>query len=173
MATESTTSPPEDVNQAVREEWKAETDAFERVTQVARETHELTPSAELAERALVVKTTAIKHLKRLAEFGVVKRVSEVDSLYWKRNEFHAAMQRADDLATEYGTAELTDAVREMRGEIDQYRSTYGVDSPEELARTLDSENEDGWATLQEWRTTAKNLAIAKLALTFTEVQQRL
>jgi DNA-binding IclR family transcriptional regulator len=173
MATETTTPPPEDVNQTVKEEWKAETDAFERVTQVARGTHERTASAEIAERALVSKTTAIKHLKTLAEFGVVERVPEGGTLYWKRNEFHAAMRRADELAGEYDTAELADAVREMKEEIERYRAKYDVESPEELARALDSDDEDGWAALQDWQTTAKNLGIAKLALTFREVRDSL
>jgi DNA-binding IclR family transcriptional regulator len=173
MATESTTPPPEDVNQTVKEEWKAETDAFERVSQVARETHEQTASGEIAERALVAKTTAIKHLKTLAEFGVVERVSEGGTLYWKHNEFHAAMGRADELAREYDTAELADAVREMKAEIERYRAEYDVESPEELARALDGDEEDGWEDLQEWQTTARNLAIAKLALTFHEVRDSL
>jgi len=173
MATESTTPPPEDVNQTVREEWKAETDAFERVTQIARETHEQTASADIAERALVAKTTAIKHLKTLAEFGVVEQISEGGTLYWKRNEFHAAMGRADELAREYDTVDLADAVREMKDEIEGYRTEYDVESPEELARALDSDEEDGWEVLQEWQTTARNLGIAKLALTFHEVRDSL
>jgi len=173
MATESTTPPPEDVNQTVKDEWKQETDAFERVTQIAQETHEWASSAEVAERALVAKTTAIKHLKTLAELGIVEQNSEGDTLSWKRNEFHAAMQRADDLASEQETAELADAVREMKAEIDQYKTTYDVESPEELARALDSDDDEGWATLQDWQTTAKNLGVAKLALAYTEVEDSL
>lgn len=173
MATESASPPSEDVNQRVKEEWKEETDAFDRVTQIARETRERQTSAEIADRALVSKTTAIKHLKTLAELGVIEQRSDGETLYWRRNEFHAAMQRADELAGERETRELADAVRDMKREIEQYRATYGADSREELARTLDSDDENGWETLQRWETTAKNLGIAKLALTYLEVRDDL
>lgn len=171
MATDRTVSPPEgDINERVTEEWKAETDAFERVTQVAEQTREPATSADIADRAHVSKTTAIKHLKRLASFGVVEQTSDGNALRWRRNESHAALQRAMELRAETDSRELVEAVEEMQAEIETYRERYGVDSPEALARTLDSGDETGWNTLQRWQTTAKNLGIAKLALALADIE---
>jgi hypothetical protein len=66
----------------------------------------------------------------------------------------------------------------MRAQLREYRSTYDVDSPEELVveganRTLsnDDEREIDAETLREWQTLRRNLAFANAALSIANAER--
>ena len=68
----------------------------------------------------------------------------------------------------------------MRDRLNDYRSEYGVDSPEEVTieqtnQTL-SETDSGQSdidaeTLQDWQTTRRNLAFANAALSIANAER--
>lgn len=67
--------PPEafaDVNEAVDEEWAAETTPYERVRSVVAHTYSPVSAADVAEEARTAPKTARKHLTSLAEEGFVE-----------------------------------------------------------------------------------------------------
>jgi len=80
------------------------------------------------------------------------------------------VEQAADILEHVSTDELVIRIAEMRDRLNDYRTKYGVDSPEEVTieqtnRTL-SETDSGQsdidaATLQDWQTTRRNLAFAK------------
>jgi hypothetical protein len=58
----------------------------------------------------------------------------------------------------------------MKTRVQDYRDTYGVESPEELTLELDADA-DGWADVGRWRATRRNLAIAQAALRIDEAHR--
>ena len=65
-----------DVNEAVVEEWKDETTAFERIVSVIDVTTEPAFASEIAERAVVSEPTVRKHLQSLASVGRVDTLDD-------------------------------------------------------------------------------------------------
>lgn len=63
--------PYEDVNEAVKEEWRAETTPAERVKSVIRDTYSPVSAETVADDALTTTKTARKHLETLADDGFV------------------------------------------------------------------------------------------------------
>jgi DNA-binding IclR family transcriptional regulator len=74
-----------DVNEAVIEEWKEDTTAFDRITTVIDATTEPAFAREIADRAAVAEPTARRHLKSLAEVGRVAAVSADGGTKYKRS----------------------------------------------------------------------------------------
>lgn len=58
----------------------------------------------------------------------------------------------------------------MKAELQEFRDTFDVEGPEELAIKLDAED-DGWADVERWRSTRRNLAIAQAALQVGEAHR--
>jgi hypothetical protein len=61
-------------------------------------------------------------------------------------------------------------IQEMKETVHEFRETYDVDSPEELAIALDA-GDDGWADIGRWQSTRQNLALAKAALQVDEAHR--
>ena len=58
----------------------------------------------------------------------------------------------------------------MKARIRSFEDEYGATSPDELVETLEPDDEDGWDDLSRWKTTRRNLAFAKTALSFKETR---
>jgi hypothetical protein len=58
----------------------------------------------------------------------------------------------------------------MKAELQEYRDTYGVEGPEELAIELEADA-DGWGDVGRWRAARRNLAIAQAALQVDEAHR--
>ncbi|PSP76991.1 transcriptional regulator [Halobacteriales archaeon QS_1_68_20] len=159
-----------DVNEQVKSEWKAETTARERVREVLLETTEYATAAEIADRALVSEPTARKFLNELVEDGVGVTDREGRTTRSKRHEHRLVQDRIEELRTEHTHQELVDAIREMNERIQEFRETYGVERPEDLAVELEP-GEEGWADVGRWRSTRQNLALAKAALQVDEAHR--
>lgn len=153
-----------DVNEAVAEEWVAETTPFERVHEVLRTTVEPSTAAELAERARVSEPTARKHAESLAETGHVERVPDGRATRYRRSASAVVLERVEELRRDHMADELVDAVERLAERVRGYREEAGAESPGALAETLDPGDEDGWGLLARWRTTERNLAVARAAL---------
>lgn len=171
----------DDVNEAVGEEWEAETTPYERVRDVI--SREYTPrSAEtVAADARTSPKTARKHLTALAEEGfVATSTGDHGGTYYRRSPESLVMEQATDILSHVSVDELVNRIAAMRETISGFQAEYGVESPEELMveqanQTLSdaSDNADGIdpGALQEWQTTRRNLAFATAALSIANAER--
>lgn len=170
-----------DVNTAVGEDWEAETTPYERIREVIRHTYSPVSANAVAEDALTSAKTARKHLNSLVEEGYVTSESgEYGGTHFRRSAESLVVEQAADILDRVTVDALVDRVAEMRETLEDYRRTYGVESPEELTvertnRTLSEmsseEPEITTDELREWRTTRRNLAFANAALSIANAEQ--
>ena len=159
-----------DVNEAAEREWKAATTAFERVESVLDRTTEWQSASDVAERARVSEPTARKHLSALAESGRASTNETSTGTQFRRNPDRRRLERVQRLADEHSRAALERSIREMKTRIREFEDEYEATSPEELVEHLEPDDEDGWDDLSRWKTTRRNLAFAKTALSFKETR---
>ena len=154
------------VNDAAEREWTAATTAFERVEAVLGRTTDWQSASDIAARARVSEPTARKHLTALAETGRASTTAAGNATLFRRNPDRKRLERVQRLADEHSREALERAIREMKARIREFEDEYGVTSPDELVETLEPDDETGWDDLSRWRTTRRNLAFAKTALSF-------
>lgn len=162
-----------DVNQIATEGWVTETTPFERVNQVMSQVYEPEAATEIADRARISPTTARKHLRALATAGEVTTSQDGQTTCYRRSETAIVTEHAQALLSEQTPEEIASGIAEMKTQIQEWRSEYGVDSPEEFARTLDvaDVDTDHGALLTEWQSTRRNLALAEAALAIGEASR--
>lgn len=168
-----TTETWDDINEHARQTWQDETTPFERVYEVIEETREGASAAEIAERALVSEPTARRHCTALVNTGFAETESEGRTTLYKRDPDRVLMTRIRELRETASREEIVERVREMKRELRAYETEYDAQSPEALARDLDSEETEGWNDLTDWQTTRRNLAIANAALAYDEASHEL
>jgi DNA-binding IscR family transcriptional regulator len=173
--------PFDDVNEAVGEEWEAETTPYERVREVI--SREYTPrSAEtVAADARTSPKTARKHLKALAEEGfVTASTGDHGGTYYRRSPESLVVEQATDVLSHVSLDELVNRIAAMRETIREFQTEYGIESPEELmieqanqtlSEASENEREIDPDTLQEWQTTRRNLAFANAALSIANAER--
>lgn len=177
-------SPPdefEDINEAVGEEWESETTPYERVRHVIAHTYTPASADAVAEDARTSPKTARKHLNTLADEGfVITATGEHGGTIYRRSPESLVVEQAADILEHVSTDELVTRIAEMRDQLSDYQSEYGVNSPEELAveqtnQTLSeaaSEQQDIDAeTIQDWQTLRRNLAFANAALSIANAER--
>ncbi|WP_226023950.1 DUF7342 family protein [Halomicrobium salinisoli] len=177
-------SPPEefaDVNEAVGEEWQSETTPYERIRHVVAHTYSPVSADAVADDARTAPKTARKHLKTLADEGFVETATgEHGATLYRRSSESLVVEQAADILGHVSTDELVTRIQEMREQITEYRSEFGVDSPEELAvdQTNQTLSESGSPqddidpeTIREWKTLRRNLAFANAALSIGNAEQ--
>lgn len=162
-----------DVNEHVRDQWKAATTPFERVQEIVEATREPESAAEIADRALVSEPTARRHCEALVNAGYAIAEQDGQATRYRRNPDHVLTTRIQELRRETSRAELLDSIEEMKGQIRAWQDEYDVLSPEELASELDGANTAGWNVLAEWRSTRRNLSIAQAALAYDDASEHL
>lgn len=170
-----------DVNEAVGEEWKAETTPYERVRHVIAHTYTPVTADTAAEDALTSPKTARKHLNALADEGfVVTTTGEHGGTTYRRSPESLVVEQAADILQNVSTDELVTRIGEMRDRLADYRSEYRIDSPEELAveqtnqaltETASQTSNIDAETIQEWQTLRRNLAFANAALSIANAEQ--
>lgn len=157
----------DDVNERVETEWVEETTAFERVRAVMKRTYEPRSAPEIAERARTTPTTARTHLNQLSEDGFVETTVAGQATHYQRSPASLVLEQAHDILDEVDRDTLVDRIAGMREEIDSYRETFDAESPEDAViddGAIDRE------TVREWRTTRRNLDLAKAALAISEAE---
>ncbi|MFC3958124.1 DUF7342 family protein [Halovivax cerinus] len=179
---ESRPDPYDDINEAVERDWKAETTPSERVKSVIRHTYTPTSAADIADGAQTSPKTARKHLTSLAEDGFVTTTAGAHgATLYRRSDESLITERANRLLAEQSAEELAERVTELRAQINEYRETYGVESPEELAvqlgrETLDDTGADtrtDGSVVTEWQTTRRNVAFANAAISIAEATEHI
>lgn len=154
-----------DINEAVLEEWQAETTPFERVQEVIRSTRTPEYAREIGDRARVSEPTARKHLQRLVETGHAEAVETGRGTRYKRSRQAIAMRRITELHRDLSRTELVQGIKRLRGDITDLQERFDATDPDDLAlRIEDGDAEDAWAAVTEWRALEENLDIAKAAL---------
>ncbi len=176
--------PPEefaDVNDAVGDEWEAETTPYERIRHVIAHTYSSVSADSVAEDARTAPKTARKHLNTLAEEGFVEtETGEHGGTLYRRSPESLVVEQAADILEHASTDELVVRIQEMREQLSEYQSKFGVESPEELA--VDQTNqalaasesrpdEPDPETIREWKTLRRNLAFANAALSIGNAEQ--
>lgn len=159
-----------DINERAKEAWIEETTSRERIRTVLEETTEYATAVELADRALTSEPTTRKYLEELVEDGIGVTIQDGRTTLYKRNDGRQIDERIDELRATTSREELIDGIREMKAQLQDYRDTYGVEGPEELAIELDADD-DGWANVGRWRATRRNLAITQAALQVEEAHR--
>ena len=123
----------------------------ERVYQTALELYEPTQVSKVAERADCSKNAARRHLKRLAEIGLLTRVMENPESF-KRNESYFEWRRFNRLS-ELSDSEYKKRVGELLSENKSYQEQYDAEKPEEID-PLDYDKygdpEQVWLNLNNW-----------------------
>jgi DNA-binding transcriptional ArsR family regulator len=163
----------EGINKHVRERWTEETDGFERVRDVMRNATEPMTASEVAEIAEVSPNTARKYLNRLAEMNQIRAEESGKTTLYGWDSSAEKMERVRSLSQKYTKEEIEERIREMTSEIHEYREEYGCEEPEDLVIEMDEgEESELWNVISDWKTTRRNLAIAKTALAFKGVLER-
>lgn len=130
-------NPPDEftgVNEAVGEEWEAETTPYERIRHVVAHTYSPVSADAVADDARTAPKTARKHLNTLADEGFVETIpGEQGGTLYRRSPESLVVEQAADILEHVSTDELVTRIQEMREQLTEYRSEFGVDSPEELA----------------------------------------
>lgn len=163
----------EDINDAVRREWKEDTDGFDRVRDVIRNSTEAKKASEVAEIAEVSPNTARKHLDRLAEMNRVHVEEKGRTRLYVWDESAEKMERVREISRRYSSAEIEERIREMTSKIGGYRQEHECEEPEDLVvQTEEDTSSELWNDVSEWKTTLTNLAVAKAALAFKRVLAR-
>ena len=152
-----------DVNEAVIEEWKAETSPFERVKETLLSTTEFQYAGEFADRARVSEPSARKHLRSLAEGGLAATMETGQGTQFKRSRESIALQRIRAIHAECTRDELIAGIQDLKSQIQDYRDEYDVTEPDDLALEL-GPDDDGWAAISEWQALEEDLDIAQAAL---------
>lgn len=170
----------DDINEAVGEEWEAETTPYERVRHVIAHTYTPVAADAVASDARTSPKTARKHLNTLADEGfVVTAAGEHGGTTYRRSPESLVVEQASDILEHVTTDELVTRISEMRDQIREYQSRYGVDSPEELAieqtnqtltESASEEQEINPETVQKWQTLRRNLAFANAALSIANAE---
>ncbi|ARS89028.1 DUF7342 family protein [Natrarchaeobaculum aegyptiacum] len=163
------------------EAWVAETTPAERVKEVIRHAYTPVSASEVADEAQTTPKTARKHLESLSTDGFVAvDGDDQGGKRYRRSPESLVVARANRLLSDLSTTDLTERVTEMQATIREYRSTYGVDSPEELAVALGAEALEGEeaaddavdvSVVTEWQTTQRNLAFAQAALSIDQATE--
>ncbi|SDQ20415.1 winged helix-turn-helix domain-containing protein [Natronobacterium texcoconense] len=152
------------VNDAVVDEWKAETSPFDRVKEVLLETTSYQYAKSIAKRARVSEPSARKHLNTLAEAGYADTDDAGKGTRYKRSRETVAMSRIQELHSELTKDELVDGIRDLKSQIRQFQDEYDAIDPDELAVELEADDGDGWTAVSRWRALEENLKLAQAAL---------
>ena len=153
-----------DVNEAVVEEWTAETTPFDRVKEVLLTTTSYQYANSIAERARVSEPSARKHLNTLADAGLADTNDAGQGTRYKRSRETVAMTRIQELHAELTKSELVDGIRDLKAKINAYQDEYDVTDPDDLAVELAADDGEGWAAISRWRALEENLKLAQAAL---------
>ena len=127
--------------------------ADERVYRVALQLYDPAGVSAIAERASCAPDTARRHLKRLADIGVVEPVSE-SPLTYVRNESYFEWRRRNRLKDLSGD-ELHETLTELTDRESAFRERFDAGSPaavDAFDHADYDDLEDVWLALSEWHT---------------------
>ncbi|MDB9235504.1 DUF7342 family protein [Halorubrum ezzemoulense] len=170
-----------DINEAVGTDWESNTTPYERIRHVISHTYSPLSADTVADNARTAPKTARKHLNALADEGFVETTpGGHGSTRYRRSPESLVMEQASDILEHVSTDELVTRIQEMREQLTEYQTEFGVESPEELAVSQTNQvlAESGGPQaeidperIREWKTLRRNLAFANAALSIGTAEQ--
>lgn len=130
----------------------------ERVYRVALQLYDPARVTDVADRADCAPDTARRHLQRLAEIGVVERVTD-DPATYRRNESYFEWRTRQRLAG-LSMSELRDRLETLTTRERAFRERYDAESPAEVDALAHAEYEtleEVWLDLSEWQTVRQRI----------------
>lgn len=154
------------------EAWKEETSASDRVRSVSGSLSQPRSVSWIADQAAVPKTTARRHLDRLAETGILGRREYCGTTTYAPNQLHDKTRTIRELRKESDNEGLVQLKEELQKQIDSWRDEHSVNSPGEL-RKLDTgvESQDIRRTANSWELIRYRLEIVEIAIEGEEDRQ--
>ncbi|MFC5134819.1 MULTISPECIES: DUF7342 family protein [Haloferacaceae] len=132
--------------------------ADERVYRIACQLYDPAGVSDVAERASCAPDTARRHLKRLADIGVVEAVSE-SPLTYARNESYFEWRRRNRLEKQSQDA-LRDRLAELTAREATFRERFDAESPTAVDAFDHADYDDieeVWIELSEWHTVRERI----------------
>ena len=132
--------------------------ADERIYRIALQLYEPARIAAIADRADCAPDTARRHLRRLADIGVVERVS-VEPATYRRNESYFEWRERSRLER-LSPGERRERLETLTERERTFRERYDAEGPEAvdaLAHASHADLEEVWDDLAEWSTVRRRL----------------
>ncbi|RQG90889.1 hypothetical protein EA473_19615 [Natrarchaeobius chitinivorans] len=154
-------------------------DAADRVRHVALTRTTPQNAGWIAEEANVSRDTAAKYLERMADQGDLEIVETADGTCYKPDDVTQFLREVRTLAEEQSVNELTDELRAIGDEIDSWKSTYDVESLEELRRSIgredlsSSDRRERLEAIEEWEYNIQVREALQLAISLQSSLTRL
>ena len=159
--------------------WPGEMDAAERVRHVALTRTTPQNAGWIAEEADVSRDTAVKYLERMAEQGELEVVETAAGTCYKPDDVTQFLREVRTLAEEQSVDELTAELRAIGDEIDSWKSTYDVESLEELRQSIGRDDlssrdrRERLETIEEWEYSIQVREALQLAISLQSSLTRL
>ena len=170
-----------DINEAVGTDWESNTTPYERIRHVISHTYSPLSADTVADNARTAPKTARKHLNALADEGFVETTpGEHGSTRYRRSPESLVVEQASDILEHVSTDELVARIQDMREQLTEYQTEFGVESPEALTVTQANQalaesgvphEEIDPERVREWKTLRRNLAFANAALSISTAEQ--
>lgn len=149
-----------------RSRWQAGSDTFDRVYRTLLGTTDPTPYGEIADVASCSPNAARKHLDRLVEMGIARIESGSRPARYERNDGYLEWQRANRIAAERSIDELTERVRQLEAEREEYESRFDARDPAS-ASALDGDDHasvhERMEAIADWHATVRDIRLYELA----------
>jgi predicted ArsR family transcriptional regulator len=106
------------------------------VREVALTVSEPKNAGEIADAAGVSRNTAAKYLTQLAEDDVLLAETRGRETTYRPDPVTQYFEQLRELTSDYTKEELTQELDAIQADIERFKSTYGVDRPDELRATV-------------------------------------
>lgn len=159
----------DDISEFVTEDWIESTTARQRVKDIINRTATPMSAPAVAEVAEVSPPTARTELSNLADEGVVLAESSTNGTIYQRDPDWYRLQRIQRLAGK-PQAVVESVLRQIDQEIQGYKDTYDVESPEELILNMEDLGDGIWQDISEWRTALVDKEYLRTALQFRQLR---
>jgi len=149
------------------EAWKEHTTAFDRVRSIAEALDQARTAQYIAEEAAVSETTANNHLKRLAEMNVIRTVANDNATRYEPDPLYVRFRTLRELITNYDHEQLLKLQADLKQQIEECKTQYGVDSPTALrtqATDTETETMELIEATSEWELSIYQLSIVDDAI---------
>ena len=152
------------------ERWVEETSAFDRVRAVAFALQQPRTASEIAERAHVAEKTARDHLGRLVEMDLLLETDDATPVTYYPDPGYMRYREVRTLAHEHDRDTLTEMAATLKGDIEDWREEFGVDTPAQLRASVarldvpEHEVYDRQKAAEDWEFTEYRLGLIEDAL---------
>ena len=153
-----------------RETWIDETTAFDRVRSVAFTLQQPRAAGQIAEDAHVSEKTARSHLQRLVEMDVMLAETGSGPTTYYPDPAYMRYREIRALAREHDRDELTEIVARLKGDIEEWRDEFDVETSDELLASVADDNVserevyERQRVAEDWEYTEYRLELIKDAL---------